>query len=68
MAKAGKVDCALGDRVMCLQVHGDAAFAGQGVVAESFGVSLSPPPPRGWRSKRVSPNSPVADPVARLAG
>ena len=45
MAKAGKVDCALGDRVMCLQVHGDAAFAGQGVVAESFGVSLFPPTP-----------------------
>ncbi|KAI8990264.1 oxoglutarate dehydrogenase, E1 component [Pilobolus umbonatus] len=31
--------CNLGDRVMCVQIHGDAAFAGQGVVMESLGMS-----------------------------
>ena len=32
-------DCELGDRVMCVQLHGDASFTGQGVVMESFGLS-----------------------------
>ncbi|CAG8435886.1 6888_t:CDS:10 [Diversispora eburnea] len=35
-------DCELGDRVMCVQLHGDAAFTGQGVVMESFGLSNLP--------------------------
>ncbi|CAB4445777.1 unnamed protein product [Rhizophagus irregularis] len=35
-------DCKLGDRVMCIQLHGDAAFTGQGVVMESFGLSNLP--------------------------
>ncbi|ORZ31198.1 Transketolase, pyrimidine binding domain-domain-containing protein [Catenaria anguillulae PL171] len=35
-------DCYLGDRVMCVQMHGDAAFAGQGVVAETLGLSNLP--------------------------
>jgi len=32
-----KMDCYIGDRVLCLQIHGDAAFTGQGVVTESLG-------------------------------
>ncbi|CAO3646284.1 unnamed protein product [Cunninghamella echinulata] len=34
--------CSLGDRVMCVQIHGDAAFTGQGVVMESLGMSNLP--------------------------
>ena len=29
----------LGDRVMCVQLHGDAAFTGQGVIMEGLGLS-----------------------------
>lgn len=32
----------LGDRVMCLLIHGDASFAGQGVVAECLMMSSLP--------------------------
>lgn len=35
-------DCFLGDRVMCIQVHGDSAFTGQGVVTETLGLSNLP--------------------------
>ncbi|KAF9061727.1 dehydrogenase E1 and transketolase domain-containing protein 1 [Rhodocollybia butyracea] len=35
-------DCQLGDKVMCVQLHGDAAFSGQGVVMESLGLSNLP--------------------------
>jgi probable 2-oxoglutarate dehydrogenase E1 component DHKTD1 len=35
-------ECSLGDRVMCIQLHGDAAFTGQGVVMESLGLSNLP--------------------------
>jgi probable 2-oxoglutarate dehydrogenase E1 component DHKTD1 len=35
-------DCMLGDKVMCVQLHGDASFTGQGVVMESLGLSTSP--------------------------
>ena len=35
-------DCMLGDRVMCVQLHGDASFTGQGVVMETLGLSASP--------------------------
>ncbi|KIK54180.1 hypothetical protein GYMLUDRAFT_48977 [Collybiopsis luxurians FD-317 M1] len=35
-------DCQLGDKVMCVQLHGDASFAGQGVVMESLGLSNLP--------------------------
>ncbi|MEF3368025.1 2-oxoglutarate dehydrogenase E1 component [Methylocystis sp. 9N] len=40
-AKQDQYHCADGDRraVMPLLIHGDAAFAGQGVVAECFGLS-----------------------------
>ncbi|KAG8576947.1 hypothetical protein GDO81_010025 [Engystomops pustulosus] len=31
-----------GDKVVCLQVHGDASFSGQGVVAETFTISNLP--------------------------
>ncbi|KAI9478279.1 MAG: oxoglutarate dehydrogenase, E1 component [Benjaminiella poitrasii] len=34
--------CNLGDRVMCVQIHGDAAFSGQGIVMESLGLSNLP--------------------------
>ncbi|PWA01136.1 hypothetical protein BB558_002789 [Smittium angustum] len=32
-------NCELGDKVICVQVHGDASFTGQGVVAESLSLS-----------------------------
>ena len=35
-------DKRLGDRVMCVLIHGDASFASQGVVAESFVMSSLP--------------------------
>ncbi|KAF5390875.1 hypothetical protein D9757_004440 [Collybiopsis confluens] len=35
-------DCQLGDMVMCVQLHGDASFSGQGVVMESLGLSNLP--------------------------
>ncbi|KAJ1918378.1 hypothetical protein IWQ60_007513 [Tieghemiomyces parasiticus] len=34
--------CQLGDRVLCLQLHGDAAWTGQGVVMEGLGLSNLP--------------------------
>lgn len=37
-----ETDCFLGDRVMCVQIHGDAAFTGQGVVTETLGLSNLP--------------------------
>ena len=35
-------DCMLGDKVMCVQLHGDASFTGQGVIMETLGLSASP--------------------------
>ncbi|KAH9061730.1 dehydrogenase E1 and transketolase domain-containing protein 1 [Lactarius deliciosus] len=32
-------DCMLGDKAMCVQLHGDASFTGQGVVMETLGLS-----------------------------
>jgi probable 2-oxoglutarate dehydrogenase E1 component DHKTD1 len=32
----------LGDKVMCVQLHGDASFTGQGVIMETLGLSASP--------------------------
>ena len=32
--------CELGDKVMCVQLHGDASFSGQGVVMEGLGLSM----------------------------
>ncbi|KAI7824290.1 hypothetical protein BX661DRAFT_172529 [Kickxella alabastrina] len=34
--------CALGDRLMGIQIHGDAAFTGQGVIMETLGLSNLP--------------------------
>ena len=34
--------CMLGDKAMCVQLHGDASFTGQGVVMETLGLSASP--------------------------
>lgn len=31
----------LGDKAMCVQLHGDASFTGQGVVMETLGLSAS---------------------------
>ncbi|WVR03985.1 oxoglutarate dehydrogenase (succinyl-transferring), E1 component [Kwoniella sp. DSM 27419] len=42
LLKSSPEECQLGDRAMCVQLHGDAAFAGQGVVAESLGLSGLP--------------------------
>ena len=35
-------DCHIGDRVLCIQMHGDAAFTGQGIVMETLGLSALP--------------------------
>lgn len=35
-------ECKLGDKVLCVQLHGDAAFAAQGVVTESLGMANLP--------------------------
>ncbi|KAI8818015.1 thiamine diphosphate-binding protein [Fimicolochytrium jonesii] len=35
-------ECYIGDRVMCVQMHGDAAFCGQGVVTETLGLANLP--------------------------
>ncbi|KAL1921370.1 uncharacterized protein VTP21DRAFT_11086 [Calcarisporiella thermophila] len=37
-----ETECELGDKVMCVQLHGDASFTGQGVVMESLGISNLP--------------------------
>ncbi|KAJ7367025.1 dehydrogenase E1 and transketolase domain-containing protein 1 [Mycena albidolilacea] len=42
LLKTSPEDCDLGDKVMCVQLHGDASFAGQGVVMESLGLSNLP--------------------------
>ena len=34
-------DCMLGDKAMCVQLHGDASFTGQGIVMETLGLSAS---------------------------
>lgn len=39
MLHASPPGCMLGDKVMCVQLHGDAAFTGQGIVMESLGLS-----------------------------
>lgn len=39
LIKDANPECALGDKVMCVQLHGDAAFTGQGVVMEGLGLS-----------------------------
>ena len=39
MLHGSSPDCMLGDKVMCVQLHGDAAFTGQGIVMESLGLS-----------------------------
>ncbi|KZO95476.1 dehydrogenase E1 and transketolase domain-containing protein 1 [Calocera viscosa TUFC12733] len=39
---ADPTECKLGDKVMCVQLHGDAAFTGQGVVMETLGLSDLP--------------------------
>lgn len=35
-------ECFLGDKVTCIQLHGDSAFTGQGVVTETLGLSNLP--------------------------
>lgn len=42
MIQAEGENCSLGDKVMCIQIHGDAAFTGQGVVMEALGLSNLP--------------------------
>nr|XP_019004663.1 oxoglutarate dehydrogenase (succinyl-transferring), E1 component [Kwoniella mangroviensis CBS 8507]OCF68124.1 oxoglutarate dehydrogenase (succinyl-transferring), E1 component [Kwoniella mangroviensis CBS 8507] len=42
LLKSSPKECQLGDKAMCVQLHGDAAFAGQGVVSESLGLSGLP--------------------------
>ncbi|KAF8641344.1 hypothetical protein AX16_010042 [Volvariella volvacea WC 439] len=42
LLKESPQDCALGDKVMCVQLHGDASFTGQGIVMEGLGLSNLP--------------------------
>ncbi|KAG6816029.1 hypothetical protein H0H87_009275 [Tephrocybe sp. NHM501043] len=42
LLKTSPKDCELGDKVMCVQLHGDASFAGQGIVMEGLGLSNLP--------------------------
>jgi probable 2-oxoglutarate dehydrogenase E1 component DHKTD1 len=39
LLKTSPANCQLGDRAMCIQLHGDASFTGQGVIMESLGLS-----------------------------
>lgn len=39
LLKTSPDDCKLGDKAMCVQLHGDASFTGQGVVMECLGLS-----------------------------
>ena len=39
LQSAGETECMPGDRVMCVQLHGDASFTGQGVIMEGLGLS-----------------------------
>lgn len=39
-ATDGLDGCVPGDRVMCVQMHGDASFTGQGIVMEGLGLSM----------------------------
>ena len=39
LQEAGETECKPGDRVMCVQMHGDASFTRQGVVMEGLGLS-----------------------------
>lgn len=42
LSAADRLDgCVPGDRIMCVQMHGDASFTGQGVVMEGLGLSKS---------------------------
>ncbi|KAI8331977.1 oxoglutarate dehydrogenase, E1 component [Choanephora cucurbitarum] len=42
LSSQSDTDCNLGDRVMCVQIHGDAAFSSQGIVMESLAMSNLP--------------------------
>lgn len=35
-------ECTIGDKVLCVQLHGDSAFTGQGVVTETLGLANLP--------------------------
>ena len=37
-----QANCELGDKALCIQVHGDAAFSGQGIIMEGLGISNLP--------------------------
>jgi 2-oxoglutarate dehydrogenase complex dehydrogenase (E1) component-like enzyme len=50
LLKTSPKDCKLGDKVMCVQLHGDASFAGQGPVMETLGLSESD---RGRNAKHI---------------
>ncbi|KAG6895928.1 hypothetical protein C0992_011505, partial [Termitomyces sp. T32_za158] len=47
LLKPSSADCELGDKVMCVELHGDASFAGQGAVMEGLGL-ISHAPPCIW--------------------
>ncbi|KAI0628692.1 thiamine diphosphate-binding protein [Trametes polyzona] len=49
LERAGETGCRPGDRVMCVQLHGDASFTGQGIVMEGLGLSTWR---NGWPCER----------------
>ncbi|KAH8829834.1 dehydrogenase E1 and transketolase domain-containing protein 1 [Flagelloscypha sp. PMI_526] len=42
LLKSSPENCQLGDKVMSVQIHGDASFTGQGVIMEGLGMSNLP--------------------------
>jgi probable 2-oxoglutarate dehydrogenase E1 component DHKTD1 len=42
LLNSSPMDCMLGDKAMCVQLHGDASFTGQGIVMETLGLSTLP--------------------------
>ncbi|TFK59686.1 dehydrogenase E1 and transketolase domain-containing protein 1 [Pluteus cervinus] len=42
LLKTSPENCTLGDKAMCVQLHGDASFTGQGIVMEGLGLSNLP--------------------------
>ncbi|OBZ67945.1 putative 2-oxoglutarate dehydrogenase E1 component DHKTD1, mitochondrial [Grifola frondosa] len=42
LLREGEIDCRPGDKVLCVQLHGDASLTGQGVIMEGLSLSNLP--------------------------